>query len=974
MDGQISVLRVGLADAGVDLPAGMEVTDARTAEEALAALPGGYGCVVSAADLPDASGVELLADVRADHGALPFVLAPADGDEALAAEAVEAGVTDYVPRDDRADLAGRVRAAVEEYRAEQSLREGVLAMETANEGISLLDGYGRFTYVNHSYAEMYGYEPEEMVGEHWKMLYPEGETEEMYDEVLPKVHETGSWQGETTGQRADGTTFPEQHSLAATDAGGLVCTVRDISEQKRRTRELRERRRDLQRLYEVAADTDLSFEEKLQALFDLGCERFGLDLGALARIDPETGHCRVEAVSDDHPQLRPGSEVNLSESYCRVLVDGDSPVGFTDPAEEGLEETITYREFGFSSYLGAGLDLADQAYATFFFLGEEPREEPFSEDERTFHHLMGELVRAELERKRNVDRLARLNELGRSLMETESPETIPDRVVEVAAEGFELPRTAVATLDDAASELVVRSRTDRLAGLPLDSLCAVDEPVWRAFASRERTVADVDLEGLGELVAVPLDGNGVIFTAAPPGERFPTSVLEFVETLASTVSAALDRADRERLLREREETLQARNETLARLNRLNDTVRKIDRGLVEADTRDEIADQLCRHLAESGPYEFAWYGEADDVSGEVVARTTAGGGGSYLDAVSIATDGGDDAPAARALRELSPQVVDNTLTDPPFEPWRRAALDRGYRSVMALPVAYSGTDYGVLTIYDDEPEAFDELARSVLSELGEKAGYAINAVERKSGLTSEQSVELTFEFGDSLALGRFAERTGCEFALEGLVQEPEGRLRAFLTATGADRETLVEAAGLLPVTDLAVVAERDADGDPSYLLEASLTSESFPARVLDHGGVVRDVAAGDGTPTATVRLPDTKQVRSFVGTLERWHPDLELVAKRQRDSPLRSRRGLWTDLEERLTPRQREALETAFFSGYFETPREVTGTDVADALGVSQPTFNSHLRAAQRKLLDLLMADEGRLPAEEAPTDPAAVD
>jgi predicted DNA binding protein len=50
-------------------------------------------------------------------------------------------------------------------------------------------------------------------------------------------------------------------------------------------------------------------------------------------------------------------------------------------------------------------------------------------------------------------------------------------------------------------------------------------------------------------------------------------------------------------------------------------------------------------------------------------------------------------------------------------------------------------------------------------------------------------------------------------------------------------------------------------------------------------------------------------------------------------------------------------LEAAFFAGYFEWPRDVSGEDLAESLGVSSPTFHQHLRNAQRKLLDAVLGE-----------------
>lgn len=52
-----------------------------------------------------------------------------------------------------------------------------------------------------------------------------------------------------------------------------------------------------------------------------------------------------------------------------------------------------------------------------------------------------------------------------------------------------------------------------------------------------------------------------------------------------------------------------------------------------------------------------------------------------------------------------------------------------------------------------------------------------------------------------------------------------------------------------------------------------------------------------------------------------------------------------------LTDRQRDVLKAASHAGHFDETRKRTGGEIADALGIAQPTFSKHLRAAQRNLL-----------------------
>ncbi|WP_458210705.1 helix-turn-helix domain-containing protein [Haladaptatus sp. NG-SE-30] len=71
------------------------------------------------------------------------------------------------------------------------------------------------------------------------------------------------------------------------------------------------------------------------------------------------------------------------------------------------------------------------------------------------------------------------------------------------------------------------------------------------------------------------------------------------------------------------------------------------------------------------------------------------------------------------------------------------------------------------------------------------------------------------------------------------------------------------------------------------------------------------------------------------------------MARRKRNRPIQTEHDFRAKLKRLLTDRQSEALETAYWSGFFEWPRESNGQEIAESLGVSQPTFNRHLRAAE---------------------------
>ncbi|MFW5929841.1 MAG: PAS domain-containing protein, partial [Halobacteriota archaeon] len=59
-----------------------------------------------------------------------------------------------------------------------------------------------------------------------------------------------------------------------------------------------------------------------------------------------------------------------------------------------------------------------------------------------------------------------------------------------------------------------------------------------------------------------------------------------------------------------------------------------------------------------------------------------------------------------------------------------------------------------------------------------------------------------------------------------------------------------------------------------------------------------------------------------------------------------------------LTDRQVDVLRSAFYAGYFDSDRKATGSEVADSLGISQPAFSTQLRAAERRLLEAVFGED----------------
>lgn len=318
----------------------LEVITEHSADDGIATLgETDIDCIVSDYQMPGTDGLEFLAAVRDEYPDLPFILFTGQGSEEVASDAISAGVTDYLQKGGGTDqytvLANRIQNAVARYRAEQQVEQGFHALETAREGISLLDEDGYFTYVNDEYCETVGYDRDELIGEHWELLYPEDDVDRVYDEILPSIPTEGRWTGQTTYVRKDGKHILVDHALSICKQGTIICLIKEMSDGDE----------DRQHSGPLVAE-DAFVECLLDALDDVF---YVLDTeGHIVRVNERA--VKVTGYSQSELTAMHASDVFVSEDHSRVeraihetLDTGNTTAEFELVTADGVKRPYEFR-------------------------------------------------------------------------------------------------------------------------------------------------------------------------------------------------------------------------------------------------------------------------------------------------------------------------------------------------------------------------------------------------------------------------------------------------------------------------------------------------------------------------------------------------------------------------------------------------------------------------------------------------------
>ncbi|MBS3816097.1 MAG: PAS domain S-box protein [Candidatus Thermoplasmatota archaeon] len=372
-----------------------------------------HDAIVFALETGDKDGVEFLEEVREKSDNIPFILFTSKEREEITKKAFELGVDRYVRKTGEGPgefdfLAQAIAQEVKHFstKDEKKLQEAYFEQlfENSPEGIVLLDADDRVIDVNESFESIFGYERDDIKGEHINdLIVPEDKQDEATS-LSESVLSGDERKKETVRKRKDGSRVTVSTLGYPIEIDGELVGVfgiyRDITQQKKREEKIKE-------LYKTAIKMEKceSEDEAIEIAMDSAKEI--LDFKASSFLIAEDGNFVVRATIAKN--LEVGDKISIDRGIAgRTYREKESQ--FIDDLSEAEEAEPTDSNFESLISIPVGEEGVFQALSY--------QKEYFDEFDMEMAETLISHTTQVLERIRSEERLKKREEKYRAIFES----------------------------------------------------------------------------------------------------------------------------------------------------------------------------------------------------------------------------------------------------------------------------------------------------------------------------------------------------------------------------------------------------------------------------------------------------------------------------------------------------------------------------------------------------------------------------
>ena len=377
--------------------------------------------------------------------------------------------------------------------------------------------------------------------------------------------------------------------------------------------------------------------------------------------------------------------------------------------------------------------------------------------------------------------------------------------------------------------------------------------------------------------------------------------------------------------------------------------------LTSMSNQQALYRRFCGLLADNHGYDGVWIGTVG-AGGRVIPRAISGCE-TYVQALDRADDRFD--PAIRALETETVAIsAAGDETEPWGSEWAAATTGFDFDTGVGVPIGDDRVQFGVLGVYTSET-AIDTEQVDLLREFAQLISYTIRTDEWTDSLRTEEPVTVEIEIDASneplLALADSLPAE-TDLTVHSVAKHKSDKLLYSVEIAAIKPEICREHVTASEYIELHESTET-ATGHECRFLVTPPTPESI---ARDYGVQFETIAIEDGLRTITGYLSTASAVPNLLADLRSTFEHTTLLSVTSAMTAPRATPTTTAQLLEPLTTRQREILSQAYYDGYFEEPREINATELADRFGIARATLTQHLRTAQRKVFESIVGQEGR--------------
>jgi PAS domain S-box-containing protein len=173
-------------------------------------------------------------------------------------------------------------------------------------------------------------------------------------------------------------------------------------------------------------------------------------------------------------------------------------------------------------------------------------------------------------------------------------------------------------------------------------------------------------------------------------------------------------------------------EKASRINKLYIGLNKCNEAIIHSTSEQELFQQVCLNLVTFSGLKMAWVGIVEERSSRVLPIASCGDSHGYLAEIKITIDEKDPlskGPVGKTFRKHQPYWCQDFLNDPCLATWHDAGERSGWASLASLPLYRNRNMIGVLSVYADTINFFDEAVRNLLNEISINISFALYRFE-----------------------------------------------------------------------------------------------------------------------------------------------------------------------------------------------------------------------------------------------------